>query len=385
MSGLTNGGRERAYQALRESEALHRATLSNISDAVFMADDAGAFTYICPNVDIIFGYLPDEVQAMGVITTLLGDDLFDPAELLVRGEIRNVEREVTSKSGERRNLLIHFKRVTIQNGTLLCTCRDITELRHAERELAVARLELSHAARLALVGELTASIMHEIGQPLAAIQANASAGARLVQEGAKAPDLKDIGEIFRDIRDESGSVAQIVERLRTLLRKRPLERRALDVNGVVNDVVRLIAAEANRRGVALRAELMPLPALVMADRVSLQQVFLNLIVNGMDALEHGTGQARQVLVSTRLEGGFIVVTVRDTGQGIAAADLPRVFDAFFSTKQEGIGLGLAITRSIIEAHSGRISAENDPRGGAAFHVSLPPAPTAMPQRSGEAT
>jgi PAS domain S-box-containing protein len=376
MSGSINGGRERAYQALRASEELHRATLSSISDAVFMADETGAFTYICPNVDIIFGYLPDEVQAMGRLANLLGEDLFDPAELAARGEIRNVEREVVSKSGIRRNVLIHFKRVTIQNGTVLCTCRDITELKHAEKELAAARVELTHAARLALVGELTASIMHEIGQPLTAIQANASAGALLVQEGAKAPDLTSLAEIFHDIHEESDSVAQIVERLRRLLRKRPLERRALDVNDVVKDVVRLISAEANRRGVTLRADLVSSALPVIADRVSLQQVFLNLIVNGMDAMEHETRHGRQVLVTTRLESGFIEIAVTDAGHGITAADLPKVFDAFFSTKQDGIGLGLAITRSIVEAHSGRIRAENDPRGGAVFHVTLPAAPPA---------
>lgn len=110
MSGDTNGGRTRAYQALRESEELHRATLSSISDAVFLADEDGAFTFICPNVDVIFGYAPDEVQAMGRIAGLLGDDLFERADLAARGEIRNVEREVTSKTGERRTVLVHLKR-----------------------------------------------------------------------------------------------------------------------------------------------------------------------------------------------------------------------------------------------------------------------------------
>ena len=109
----------------------HRATLSSISDAEFLADEDGAFTFICPNVDVIFGYAPDEVQAMGSIAGLLGDDLFDRADLAARGEIRNVEREVTSKTGERRTVLVHLKRVSIQSATVLYTCRDITELKHA--------------------------------------------------------------------------------------------------------------------------------------------------------------------------------------------------------------------------------------------------------------
>jgi PAS domain S-box-containing protein len=157
MSGATNGGRAQSYEALRDSEELHRATLSSISDAVFMADDDGAFTYICPNVDVIFGYLPDEVRAMGRIERLLGAGLFDPAELAAKGEIRNVEREITSKSGESRVVLIQIKRVSIKGGTVLCTCRDVTDLKRAERQLAAVRIELPRA-RLALAGERMASI-----------------------------------------------------------------------------------------------------------------------------------------------------------------------------------------------------------------------------------
>ena len=139
MSGPTNGGREAAYQALRESEELHRATLSNISDAVFITDDEDVFTFICPNVDVIFGYAPDEVQAMGRISRLLGEGLFDHAELAARGELRNIECEVASKSGARRSLLIHLKAVAIQGGTVLYSCRDVTERKHAEEELRLAR------------------------------------------------------------------------------------------------------------------------------------------------------------------------------------------------------------------------------------------------------
>jgi PAS domain S-box-containing protein len=373
MAGTTDGGRDRSYQALRESEELHRATLSSISDAVFMADDHGAFTYICPNVDMIFGYVPDEVQAMGRIGSLLGDNLFDHAELTARGEIRNVEREVTAKSGERRTVLIHFKRVAIQNGTVLCTCRDVTELKQAEKELAAARLELAHAARLALVGELTASIFHEIQQPLAAIHINASAGKRLTRNPAAQPDLSEVASIFGDIHAESGHATEIIERIRALVRKRPLEMRSLDVNDAARDVLRLVAAEAQRRRVILRAELSEVLPAVVADRVSLQQVILNLIVNAIDAIGPES-PARHVLVRTREDGNIVEVTVSDTGQGIAQRDLPKLFDPFFTTKKEGVGLGLAIARSIIEAHKGRIWAENNDGPGATFHMSLPVPP-----------
>jgi PAS domain S-box-containing protein len=371
MTGTpTNGGRDRSYQALRESEELHRATLGSISDAVFLADDEGAFTFICPNVDVIFGYAPDEVQAMGRIGRFLGEDLFDPGELKDKGEIRNVEREVTAKSGERRVVLIHLKRVSIRGGTVLCTCRDVTELKQVEKELAVARLELAHAARLALVGELAASIVHEIKQPLTAILANASAARRLAQAGEGAPD-GEIGEILRDIHAESSNARDIVDRLQSLMRKRPLEMRPLDLNTVAKEVLQLVAADARRRNVNVRAELQPSLPMVEGDRVSLQHAILNLVVNAMDAIEGSEGAARLVALRTGREGATVECAVTDTGHGIAAGHLPRLFDAFFTTKEDGVGLGLAIARSIVEAHAGRIWAEDHAGRGATFRLALP--------------
>jgi PAS domain S-box-containing protein len=371
MSGPTNGGRNRAYEALRASEELHRATLESISDAVFLADDEGTFTFICPNVDVIFGYTPDEVEAMGSLGRFLGDGLFDPAELRAQGEIRNVEREVVCKSGQRRVVLIHFKRVSIQGATVLCSCRDVTELKHAERELSAARLELSHASRLALVGELAASIVHEIRQPLTAILANAGAGTRLADSLGGNGTVQELREIFRDIEAESSSAAEIMDRLQALVRKRPLELRAVDVNAVANDVLQLVAPDARRRHVTLRADLAPSLPMIDADRVSLQHVILNLVVNAMDAMDQGDGEERRVVMQTRQAANQVECAVIDNGRGIAADHLSKIFDPFFTTKHDGIGLGLAIARSIVEAHSGRIWAEGHGGRGATFRLSLP--------------
>jgi PAS domain S-box-containing protein len=369
MSQGTNGGRAEAFQALRDSEELHRATLSSISDAVFLTDDEGIFTFVCPNVDVIFGYVPDEVRAMTRISRLLGENLFDLAELAARGEIKNIEREVTSKSGERRSVLIHLKKVSILGSTVLYTCRDVTERRHAEEELRAARLDLAHASRLALVGELMASIAHEINQPLTSILSNASAGLRRLPAHAK-----ELWEIFGDIRDQGRRAGEVIERVRALAGKRPLERQALDMNEVAGEIVTLVRGEARRRGVTLRTELVPSLSAIGADRVSLQQVMLNLVLNGMDAMDQQQAEERRLIVRTRQLADTVEVAVSDTGHGIPADRLPRLFDAFFTTKKEGLGLGLAIARSIVEAHGGRIWAEDDGGRGATFRLTLPALP-----------
>jgi PAS domain S-box-containing protein len=379
MSGPTNGGRARAYRALRESEELHRATLESISDAVFLTDDDGVFTFICPNVDVIFGYAPDEVQAMQRIDRLFGEPAFDRLELAARGEIRNIERHVVSRSGDRRTVLVHLKSVSIQGGTVLYTCRDITEHRRIEHALRAARLELAHASRLALVGELLGSIAHEIKQPLAAILNNASAGLHQLNGAAQDWELR---ETFRDIQTDGRRTVEIIERLRSLMDKKPLERVAVDINAVVTEMGRLVEGDAERRHVTLEFDLGALPN-VVADRVSLQQVVLNLLMNGMDAMDGLPADERRLNVRTRLGNDEVEVAVSDVGRGIPDEERARLFEPFYTTKPGGLGLGLSIARSIVEAHGGRITVGEHARRGTTFSVALPaPAPAAAVMRRG---
>ncbi len=367
MGGTGNGGRERGYEALRESEELHRATLSSISDAVFMANDAGEFTYVCPNVDVIFGFSPDEVRARGTLGAFLGEQLYDPAELDARGEIQNVERDVVTRDGAQRTILICLKRVSIRGGSVLCTCRDVTALRQAEKQLAVAQLELAHAGRLALVGELTASIVHEIQQPLMAISANAEVATKHIEKLTNG-SRGELGEILADIQEASTSASDIIQRLRSLARKRPTERQSVDVNELILSVARLVTADAMRRRVNLRVDTGTSIPMLLADRVSLQHVLLNLVMNAMEAIEQMPGP-REVKVLSRETGDGVELIVRDNGPGVPAELLPRIFEPFVTTKTDGIGLGLAIARSIVEAHRGRITASNS--GGASFVIQLP--------------
>jgi PAS domain S-box-containing protein len=367
----TNGGRETAYRELRESEELHRATLSSISDAVFLTDDDGTFTFVCPNVDVLLGYTPDEVFALENVAGLLRKNLFERSELRARGEIRNIECDIATKSGERRTVLVHIKQVAIKKGTTLYCCRDVTELKAAEDELRHVRAELAHASRLALVGELVASITHEVHQPLTAIISNATAGLHMMAKLPQDDHAIEMRELLTDIVAGGRLAADVIEHLRALARKRPLMLQAVDINELVTDTLKFVGGDARRRHVTLRAELEPTLPNVQADRVCLQHVLLSLTLNAMEAMEHVEPDKRNVLLRTQHGDHAVEIAVTDAGDGIPDEHLPRMFEAFFTTKQAGLGLGLAIAQSIVDAHNGRIVAENDESRGATFRVTLP--------------
>jgi len=247
---------------------------------------------------------------------------------------------------------------------------DITSRKQAELEAKQRHDDLSHLSRVALMGEMSASIAHEINQPLGAILSNAEA-AELLLESEK-PPLDEIRKILADIRNDDLRASEIVRHLRLLARKRTMQIESLDVNDVVAEVVKLTEIEALRRNVLLRAEFAAAPATIFGDRVHLQQVLINLILNGMEAMADTPKAERCLIVRTATNGERRVeISVTDCGQGIAAEKLPRLFDSFFTTKESGMGLGLAIARSIIDAHQGRIFAENNSNRGATFRFDLP--------------
>jgi signal transduction histidine kinase len=242
----------------------------------------------------------------------------------------------------------------------------------AEGEVRHRRSELAQASRLALAGELTASIAHEINQPLGAILANAGAAEALLRRDPAASE--ELRAILADIRSADLRASEIIRRVRALVTSRQAEREPVDVNTMVSEVLTFLQGEARRRGVVVDTALASgLPAL-HADRVQLQQAVVNLCVNAMEAMaEHPSGERRLGVRTAAGKGGGVEIAVSDTGPGISAEHLKRVFDSFFITKANGTGLGLAITRSIIEAHDGSVSAENRAEGGALFRMTLPAA------------
>jgi C4-dicarboxylate-specific signal transduction histidine kinase len=255
------------------------------------------------------------------------------------------------------------------------TCQDVTDQRQAEVSMRRSLDEIAHLNRVAAMGELTASLAHELNQPLAAILLNSEAASRFLSK--QPPDLARVRDCLNAIAAEGERAGEMIKRIRGLMKKGESQASLVYLNEVVTDALRLLESDSSLRLVSVKFE--PLSSLppVLGDRIQLYQVVLNLIMNGLDAVAERQLGDRWVSVRTaRTDGGGVELAVEDSGKGITEGDLARVFEPFFTTKKEGLGMGLSISRSIVEAHGGRIWAENTARHGAIFHCVLP-----MPQQA----
>ena len=244
--------------------------------------------------------------------------------------------------------------------------------RLAQHEAKQLQSVETHAGRLALVGEIAGSIAHEISQPLSAILTNADAAESLLSQPQ--PPLDEIRRMLADIRRDDLRANDIVRHLHSLLKRRELQTSAIDLNEVAATALNLIQPVARRRLVTVRSELDPSLPPIHGDPVHLEQVLLNLMMNAMDAIASNTARGAERIVdvrTSRYDKSSAAITVTDTGPGIAAAYRPKIFDSFFSTKKEGMGLGLAIARKIVHAHGGKIWQEGTSAGGAAFKFTIP--------------
>jgi signal transduction histidine kinase len=242
--------------------------------------------------------------------------------------------------------------------------------RQAEEEKAKLRRELAHAGRVSIMGELASSLAHELSQPLGAILRNAEAADLFLDQSP--PDLEEIRAILEDIRKDDERAGTVIDGIRSMLRQQSAEFRPANLDAIVDNVVTLVKPDAQSRGVALVVDLEhDLPRLV-GHQVQLQQVLLNLVLNGMEAMEKSPEGKRTLVIRARVpESGRVELTVSDFGPGIPPEDVSRIFDNFYTTKPGGMGMGLSICRRIVEAHGGRIGARNEPDGGATLSVSLP--------------
>jgi two-component system sensor kinase FixL len=242
--------------------------------------------------------------------------------------------------------------------------------KQGELEAQRLRQDLTHIGRVSALGELTASLAHELSQPLTAILSNAQTAQRLV--AAEVVDLESVREILSDIVADDKRAAAVISGLRALIKKGEPELVPLDLNAIVGEVAWLLRSDTILRNVSMSLELAPDLPRVRGDRVQLQQVVLNLVLNGLEAMREPHAGARTLVIRTARDGAAALrVTVQDSGPGIAEKDLGHIFEPLYTTKSEGLGMGLAIVRTIVRAHGGTVGAENNPQGGASLHVTLP--------------
>ena len=253
---------------------------------------------------------------------------------------------------------------------VLTTIVDITEHRRTSVEMQKLRQELAHSGRVTMIGQLASALAHELSQPLGAILRNAEAAELFLQ--ASNPDLEELRNIVTDIRQDDQRAGAVIERLRLLLKRRDVEMQQLDAGRLAEEILPLLRPDAQGRRVTIELEKAPSLPLVRGDRVQLQQVLLNLVVNGMDAVTTCEPDRRRVRLRVEPDSDrFVAVAVSDSGHGIPADKLKNIFEPFFTTKPQGMGLGLSISRTIVEAHGGRIWAVNNPEGGATFRFTVP--------------
>jgi len=370
---------EETEEALREQRQFLRQVIDVDANSIFAKDRQGRFTLVNKALADIYGT---------TVENLVGktDADFNPnaeevarfrrSDLQVMDSLKELsipEARVTDAQGRVRWMQVVMRPIIGKDGRasqVLGSATDITERKRAELEAQQARQELAHFARVSTVGELAASLAHELNQPLTGTLANAQAALRLLE--ATPPDLIEFRSILSDIVDDNKRAGEVIRRLRGLLQKGEVQFRVLDLNGLIRDVAKLLSSDAIIRNIAVRLELDPNPLFVNGDGVQLQQVVLNLLLNAMEAMAKCAEDERTITVRTEhAEGDTVHASVQDTGTGLREGTQPLVFEPFYTTKSSGLGMGLAISKSIVGAHDGRIWATDNATAGATFHFSLP--------------
>ena len=371
--------RKAAEQAARDTEERYRALIDVSPQAVWIAGPDGSMTYFNQYMSDYSGFAPEDVLGHAWIDAAVHPEHRASVraswfETVATGGDWDSEMPLRRADGAFRWHVTRGRPIRDANGRVLRwvgVAFDIHDRRTTEDALQRTREALMHVTRVATVGEVTGSFAHELNQPLAAIVNNANACLTLLPSGR--PELADVREALDDIVADAERAAGIIERVRALVRRTTSERLPVRLADVVADIVRLTATEAATRGVAIRTDVPAELPHVLGDRVQLQQVVLNLAVNGMDAMREVEPSDRVLDIRGRLDGGDVVLSVADRGPGLTAEQHDRIFEAFYSTKPHGMGLGLAISRSIVEAHGGQLSASSTPGAGATFTMRLPAA------------
>ena len=374
--------RKSTEDSLRASEAMKSAILSSLTYGVVVVDREGCIVTVNERwLQMIGNKAPAAATQVGENYLGFYRELSTDGELWAAEAAEGVAAVLEGKTGEFRleyvrhrpegDRTIAMRAVSLEraDGGAVITHADLTKQRRAELEAQRARAELAHVSRVATMGALTASIAHQLNQPLTGILANAQAARRFL--AAPSPDLSEARLSLDDIVEDDRRASEVIVRMREFLRKETAVTDEVDLNAVISDAARLVSSDAIIRNVTLVLQSDGGPTIVSGDRVQLQQVVLNLIVNAMEALGGRPARERRVIVRSTCRGhDYVEVAVIDNGDGFTGPE-ETVFEPLYTTKPAGMGLGLSIARSIVEGHAGSIRAANNPEGGATVTFRLP--------------
>jgi PAS domain S-box-containing protein len=370
--------RKRAEDELRRSEARHRVVVETASDAVVSIDEGGAIILANPATKRIFGYSPEELIGKPLTVLMpgaMGKRHEAGLKLYLETGARQLNWQGTEMAAMRANgeefpAEVSFGEMTVdQRKVFTGFIRDISEKKRAQQELHDIQAELARMMRVMTMGQLTASIAHEVNQPLSGIVTNASTCLRMLKSDP--PNIDGALETAqRTIRD-GNRASEVVTRLRTLFSKKQMDVEPFDLNEATREVIALLSGELERNRVILKQEFSDRLPPVNGDRVQLQQVILNLVRNASDAMSSIEDRPRKMVLRTELEGEHVGLSVQDSGVGFTPEVADRMFESFYTTKPDGMGVGLSVSRSIIEANHGRLWATANDGPGATFAFSIP--------------
>jgi PAS domain S-box-containing protein len=366
----------RLYNDLQEREARIRRLVDSNIIGVLIWDSQGRIIEANQAFLDIVGYAREDLVSDRLrwteLTPAEWHDADDRAiaELKATGTVQPREKEYFRKDGSRVPVLLGSTTFGDRQDQGVAFVLDLTERKHAEEALRDTQMELAHVMRLTTLGELTASIAHEVNQPLAAVVNAGTACLRWLD--GDTPNLDEARHAVEWIIKEGNRASEVIRRVRALANRTDIEKVSLDVNDVVREAIAPVQRELTSQRVSLQTEFALTPPMILGDRVQLQQVIINLVMNGIEAMQSVTDRPRELVIrSHQDETHRILVNVTDSGVGISAENADRLFNAFFTTKSSGMGMGLSICRSIIEAHGGRMSAANNEGHGATFQFVLP--------------
>ena len=370
--------RAKTEEELRGSEERFRLLIEGVRDyAILSLTPTGYITSWNVGAEHIKGYQADEIIGQHFSRFYTEEDLErgrpQTALMTAMDEGRSEDEGWrVRKDGSRFWANVVITPLRDQEGKLIGfskITRDLSERKQAANVVQAARSELARMARVTTVGELTASVAHEINQPLAAIVNNANACTRMLAN--QSPDIEELREAIADIAQSATRASEIVSHTRAFFKKTTQDKAQIDLNQIIHEVLSLTAAEAEKNHVAVQTELATGLPPVLGARVELQQVVLNLVMNGIEAMTSVKEERKLHISSQPQEPGKVLVTVQDSGGGLDPQHAVHIFDSFFTTKPEGMGMGLPISRSIVEAHGGQLKLVPMPRQGATFQFTLP--------------